>query len=217
MSPRTGAHGIDIRDDADVDTAVLAEYERTRRDLLRRGLAVGSTALAASSVPLLLHARNAFGQAMGDAQVVKAAIGLEQVAVFAYDAALKSGKLDAKTTQVAQLFKTHEQAHLDALTSALQSLAGGSPPTAPASARDNSLLRPLLKVRNQKEIALYAIELESVVVAAYHDAHRKLKDAHLLKTGAQIMADEGQHLVVLRTAVKRPPVPDAFEVGRARL
>ncbi len=216
-SQRTREQGIAIRDDADVDTSVLAEYERTRRDLLRRGFAVGSTALAASSVPLLLHARNAFGQAMGDAQVVKAAIGLEQVAVFAYDAALKSGKLDGKTTQVARLFKTHEEAHRDGLISALQSLGGGSPPTPPASLRANSLLRPLLKVRNQKEIALYTIELESVAVAAYHDANRKLKDARLLKTGAQIMANEGQHLVVLRTAVKRPPVPDAFEVGRARL
>ncbi len=216
-SPGAGEHGIAIRDDADVDTTVLAEYERTRRELLRRGLAVGSTALAASSVPLLLHVRNAFGQAMGDVQVVKAAIGLEQVAVFAYGAALGSGKLDAKTTQVARLFKSHEEAHRDALTSALQSLGGGSPPVAPASARASSLLRPLLKVRSQKDIALYAIELESVFVAAYHDAHRKLKDAHLLKTGAQIMANEGQHLVVLRTAVKRPPVPDAFEIGRARL
>ncbi len=208
-------HGIVVRDDADVDTAVIVEYERTRRDMLRGGLAVGSTVIAASTVPLLLRARNAFAQAMTDEQILKAAIHFEQVAVFAYEAALKSGKLDGKTTQVARLFKTHEEAHRDALTTALQGMGGGGVPPAPTSPRADPLLRPLLKVRSQKDIALYAIELEGVGVAAYHEAQRKLKDARLLKTGAQIMANEGQHLVVLRTAVKRPPVPDAFEVGKA--
>jgi hypothetical protein len=29
------------------------------------------------------------------------------------------------------------------------------------------------------------------------------------------MANEAQHLVVLRQAVKRPPVPNAFEIGAA--
>jgi hypothetical protein len=35
-----------------------------------------------------------------------------------------------------------------------------------------------------------------------------------LKTGAQIMADEGQHLVVLREALGRNPAPNAFETGQ---
>ena len=52
-----------------------------------------------------------------------------------------------------------------------------------------------------------------MAVAAYYDAHGKLKDPKLLATGAQIMANEGQHLAVLRPLVNQPPVPDAFETG----
>ena len=36
-----------------------------------------------------------------------------------------------------------------------------------------------------------------------------------LQTTAEIMANEGQHLVVLREALHRPPVPSAFEIGKA--
>jgi uncharacterized membrane protein len=68
--------------------------------------------------------------------------------------------------------------------------------------------------RSQADIANLAIELEMAAVAAYLDAQRKLIDAKLLQTGASIMANEAQHLVVLRQAVKRDPVPNAFETGK---
>jgi hypothetical protein len=51
-------------------------------------------------------------------------------------------------------------------------------------------------------------------VAAYHDAQAKLVEAKLLQTGASIAASEGQHLVVLRQAARRPPVPHALETGQ---
>jgi len=202
---------LHIRDDADVPTAVIASYERTRRDLVRRGLVTGGTVLAASSVPALLAARDAFADTPGDdAAILKAAIGLEEVAVFTYSAALRSGLLNASASAVAKLFRTHEEAHRDGLIQALSTFGEGqAPPPAPRGPRDNPLLAPLLGARSQRDVLLFAIDLESTAVAAYYDAQRKLTTASLLKTAAQIMGDEGQHLVVLRTAVgaRRHPRP----------
>jgi rubrerythrin len=92
---------------------------------------------------------------------------------------------------------------------------GGGPPPAPTRASESTLLRPLIKVKTQRDVLEYAIELETMAVGAYYDAHLKLRSAKLLSTGTQIMANEGQHLVVLRTALGRRPVPNAFENGKA--
>ncbi len=61
---------------------------------------------------------------------------------------------------------------------------------------------------------VFAVELETAAVGAYYDAHQRLEDAKLLQAGASIMANEGQHLVVLRQLLGRSPVPNAFETGK---
>jgi rubrerythrin len=200
--------------DGEADTAVVAAWEADRRDLVRRGIALGGAAVAASSIPFLWSARNAFAQADGDAAILEAAVGLEQVAVFAYDAAAKSGKL-GKATAVAELFRDQEQEHADGLITALESL-GGMAPAKPMSVADiDKVLPGLGKANTAKKILEFAIELETAALAAYYDAHQKLRDGALLQTGASIMANEGQHLVVLRTAAGKPAVPNALETGTA--
>jgi hypothetical protein len=52
------------------------------------------------------------------------------------------------------------------------------------------------------------------MVAAYYDAQARFVEAKLLQTAASIMGCEGQHLVVLRLAARRPPVPHGLESGR---
>lgn len=197
--------------DGAVDTAVIADFERSRRDLLRRGLAVGGVVLAASTIPALLRVRTAFAQAEGDEAILEGAIGLEQTAVLAYGTAVESGLLKGRARAAAKAFRADEQEHLDALSSALRGL-GARVPTGPVSAKD---VEGLSALKSQRDVLEFAVELETMGVAAYYDAHRKLKDARLLQTGASIMANEGQHLVVLRQALKRDPVPNAFETGKA--
>ncbi len=199
--------------DGDADTASVARFERDRRELLRRGLALGGGVLAASTVPLLVGARRAFAQADGDAAILESAIGLEQVAVFAYTAAIDSGLLGRPLARVARLFREHEREHAAALTGALRDL-GGTPPAPPKSVADvDKAVKGLRGLRSQADVVTFAIELETVAVAAYYDAHQKLTDAGLLQAGASIMASEGQHLVVLRQAARRDPVPRAFATG----
>jgi hypothetical protein len=179
----------------------------SRRDLARRA---GGAMLGAS---LVLHARSAFASTTSDADVIAGAVGLEQVAVFAYQAALDSKLLDAPTTQTARLLQSHEEAHRDNLLAVLRGL-GGTAPAPPTSPASNPLLAPLTKARSQTDIVTFAIGLETAIVAAYYDAAGKLQAAALLRTAAEIMGNEGQHLVVLRTALGRPPVPGAFETGK---
>ncbi|MCW3065579.1 MAG: putative exported protein [Solirubrobacterales bacterium] len=178
----------------------------SRRELLRRGA-------TASLVPLLLYVRTAFAEAQSDAGVIAGAVGLEEVAVFAYDAALKTRLLDGPTTQLLQRVKSHEEAHLGVLKAALQRLGGTAPP-APASPTASKLLAPLAKAKSQKDVLAFAIALETATVAAYYDAQGKLKSPELLRTSAEVMANEGQHLVVLRKALGRPQLPNAFETGK---
>lgn len=196
-------------DDGAADTPAIAELEKSRRDAMRLGLAAGGAVLGACTVPALLSVRNAFAAVDGDAAILSSAIALENTAVAAYEAAVKSKLLDPKVTAVAKLFQRHESEHVDALSAALKGL-GGSPPTA----TDAKLLAPLQRLRSQAALVQFAIELETMAVAAYYDANRKLRDTKLLQTGAQIMAAEGQHLVVLRQVLKRNPVPNPFETGK---
>jgi rubrerythrin len=196
--------------DGNVDTAVIVEYEASRRDAMRRGLALGGTLLAATSIPALLGARNAFAQAEGDEAIVERAIKLEQTAVVAYSTAARSGLLDPRLERAARLFRDQEQEHADALIAAIETLGGKAPPKP----------RPedvpgLGDVKSQTDVLNFAIEFETMAVAAYYEAHGQLEGGKLLQTAAQIMANEGQHLVVLRQALKKNPVPKAFETGRS--
>jgi len=199
--------------DGDADTAEIAAYERDRRALLRRGFALGGAAIAASSVPLLLTARDAFAKATGDAAILERAITLEQVAVVAYDTALGGDLLSPPALRSARRFRGHEQQHADTLKTALTDL-GGVPPAPPTGLADvDKVVKGLGDVKTQAEVVNVLIELELATVAAYHDAQAKLIEARLMQSFATIMANEGQHLVVLRTIVGAKPVPNAFETG----
>ena len=145
-----------------------------------------------------------------DAAILASAIRLENTAVAAYAAAVNSGVLTPQFRRTAALFGRQEAEHAAALTAALKGL-GGTPP----AGADAKLLAPLKRARSQRQVAQFAIELETMAVAAYHDASKKLQQARLLQTAAQIMSNEGQHLAVLRQALGRNPVPNAFETGKA--
>jgi len=197
--------------DGDCDTAEIADYEATRRDAMRRGLIAGGAVLAAGTVPMLLRVSNAFAQSDGDVGIIEGAVAIEQEAVAAYDFAFKSGVLSEPITQAARLFRDQEQEHANALTAALEDLGGEAPePPEPAD------VQGLTELRSEQDVLAFAIELENAGVMAYIDAMSTLQSPGLLKTGAQIMANEGQHLVVLRLAMGVSPaasVPSAFEAG----
>lgn len=189
------------------------EPERDRRELLRGGLGLGGAVVAASSIPLLLAVRNAFAADDDDTTLLQKAIKLEQVSVLAYDTILRGGLLSGRVEDLARTLRGHEQAHAQSLTTALTDL-GGTPPPAPSGVADvDAVVKGLGDVRTQADVLAFAIELEMAAIKAYYDAQAKLGEAKLLQSVASIMAAEGQHLVVLRQAARRPAVPTALETG----
>lgn len=197
--------------DGDADTAQVAAFERDRRELLRRGLGLGGAVVAASSIPLLLAVRDAFAATETDATLLDRAITLERVSILAYDKVIAAGLLADK--QLAPLLRAQERRHEAALTKALTDL-GGTPPPGPVGPADvDKVVKGLDAVRTQAQALDFLIALETAVVASYYDAQAKFIEARLLQSGASIMANEGQHLVLLRQAAGRPPVPNALETG----
>src|SRR3954447_14703859 len=143
--------------DGDVDTAVVADYERSRREMVRRGMLAAGGVLTDTSLPILLGVRDAFAQGNDDQSVVTFAIEREQVAAEAYQ------RLQGPLGGVARLFRNHERQHEQALTLALRQM-GGSPPSANVEARLAGL-----PTGNRRAAARFAIELEQNAIRAYED------------------------------------------------
>lgn len=207
------ASRVVIADGGSASTAEVAEFERDRRELLRRGFRLGGAAIAVASIPLLWSVRNAFAVDDEDGAVLATAINLERATVLAYDSVIGGGLLTAAVRGVVRGFRAHEQEHAETWVTALTDL-GGIPPAPKGVAAVDDVAEGLSAVRSQADVLSFLIELETAAVAAYYDAHRKLGEARLLQTGASIMANEGQHLVVLRRTAGKNAIPNAFETGK---
>jgi rubrerythrin len=144
-----------------------------------------------------------------EARVLESAVAREDTAVVVYDTTAKSGLLEGRAARTARLFRDQAEEHADKLATELRALGG----EAPASPQPNDV-RGLSELRRAADVASFAIGLESEAVRAYRHAVGRLEDPRLLVTCAQIMANRGQHLAVLRPLLGKPPVPDAFELGR---
>jgi rubrerythrin len=186
---------------------------RSRRDLVRRGVLSGGIAAAAAAAPALLRADGAAAQADGDARILEGAIRLEQTAVYAYGLAYDSGKLQPLIARKLRRIRNQQRDHVSTLITALEHL-GVAPPAKPTHVGQVKGLAEAL-AGGQKGILEFAVALEEMSVAAYYRAAPRLEDAKLLQISATIMANEGQHLVILRRALGKDPVPNAFETGRA--
>jgi rubrerythrin len=174
----------------------------TRREL--------AAVAAVGALPLLVDAHGAFAAAGSEVQVLRAAVDLEQRAVFAYGAA--APRLSGDDARLARRFQGQEEQHAAALSQALRN-RGGHPPPPPRRAREVPGLTRALS-GGRPAILRYAVALEETAVAAYHDAARNFRDPRLLALVARIIGNEGQHLAVLREALGRDPVPSASEGSR---
>jgi rubrerythrin len=175
--------------------------------------ALGAAAVASAGA-LVFGARTAMAAGTGDEQTLLGAVQLEQAAVATYKAGIASGALNAATTKTFTTFAAQEQAHLDAVSKLLQSL-GGVVPQPPAADQVKVGGRSPADLRSQADWVGFANDLEHQTIAGYYAAQGTLKRAEYLQVTASIMANEGQHLAILREAMNRPPVPNAFETGKA--
>ena len=182
---------------------------RTRRAAIRDGLVVAGGAVAAAAGPPLYGAGSALAKAEDASALLTRAIELEQTSVVTYRTLAGGDLLEAEVRRAAELFADQEQLHVDALVDALEE-RGGTRPEPPKAAR----VEGLDGLDSQADALEFAIELENKTVVVYDRIAAELDEADLVKTAAQIVGNEAQHLVVLRQQLGEDPVPDAFEAGK---
>jgi rubrerythrin len=193
----------------------VIEQEATRREAVRRGLLAGGAIASAAVVPAAFRSSRAFGQAdtstaSGDTGIIEGAVGIEQTAVVVYRTIAARGLL-GPATPVAELFAKQEQEHADALIAALKGL-GGTPPAKPLPTD----IPGFTEVQSGPEALAFAVSIENQELAHYIEGVKKLEDPNLMKAVAQIVGNEGQHLVVLRQALSTDPMPVSLPTGEEK-
>jgi hypothetical protein len=149
----------------------------------RRQLVLGAAAGAA-----LGPAAAARAAAPSDVDTLTALVGLEQELSLVY------GTLDSSRVPARQ-FRAQTREHVRGFSIALRN-RGGRPP-AP-------------KARVGRATVQQALALEERALSAYAGAAAGFHDGRLLPALGAAMANHGQHVVVLRQALRRDPLPAAF-------
>lgn len=180
----------------------------------RRAFVAGAALAVVAGRPAVARA-----ELREEARIIESALRLEQTAVHAYDAVVRGGAVDEPLALRLGALRDHEQAHADALAAALEALGGRRPP-APADDRqaDEALAElgipfGIEGARDATTALELLLALELRQVEHYTRAVGELEDVRLIQTAASVVAAEGQHLVVIREALRRASIPTPLEPG----
>lgn len=152
----------------------------------------------------------------GDLSALATNASLENLAVFAYGAALMDApkgkfgpKVPAAVAEFAKHAKEQHQAHADAFNAALKN-AGGQPFTKPDPALAGPITEMYGKVKDLAGLATLALTLENTAAATYTKQMGELTSADGIAAVATIAPVERQHAAVLSYILGEYPVPDTF-------
>jgi rubrerythrin len=204
---------------------------RTRREALRiAALGAGAVAGAGLLRPLPARAQSTVDENLRD--FLAPAIALEQIAVFAYDAALDARGAGEADTRTFERFRDQEQAHADALRQALDSI-GFDAPDPPESADDAGVFEDVDGIDDARARQLadtlaevgdlqtvedflgYLADLEQQEIGVYADAAPTLDSEDLATTSAEIAANQAQHLIVLGALSRQQPANTLRQIDAA--
>lgn len=151
-----------------------------------------------------------------DASALRANASLENLAVFAYGAALdaapsgKFGKsVPAAVAEFATQAKKQHQDHADAFNAALTG-AGGTAYTEPNPALAGPVTEMFGKVDSVPKLAMLALTLENTAAATYVKQMGELTSPAALSAVATIAPVERQHAAILSFVLGEYPIPDTF-------
>jgi rubrerythrin len=202
---------------------------QSRREALRRA-ALGAAALAAAG---LLRPGRAAAQAANTDDLrdfLAEAIGLEQIAALAYAIAAGANDVSGDLKATLELFRDQEQAHANALRSAIDEI-GFDPPEPPDSPADTAvfdgvdgidsataahlsdLLGGLAGLTKRDELLGYLAKLEGEQLGYYLGAGPGVDSEDLSTTSAEICGCQAQHLYELQRQLGDNPA-DALVAAR---
>ena len=157
----------------------------------------------------------------GDLKLVAVATALENLAVSAYEGALKkagAGELGAVPPAVATFVQTAMKQHADHAQawSTVLSRAGKPPISdAPLSITQDQMAK-LAAVKSVPDMAKFALDLENVAAQTYTFAVANVSDPSAIMTAATIQPVETMHAAILNFILGEYPIPDTvIGIGNA--
>jgi hypothetical protein len=176
-----------------------------RRALLV-GLAIGACAVALVACGGGADTASSESERAADAEVLNEILARQTAAVAAYDQSLHA--LGGHSLALARVFRVQEQEHVDAILKALRALGEAAEP--PAETIEATGLK------TEADYLRFLYELESATIEAELSAIAKLTSPSPRSMLATTVANQAQHLVLLRRSLgvkSVETVPRAFEDG----
>jgi Ferritin-like domain len=179
----------------------------SRRGLLRAagaGLTAAIVAGCGGKQTLKSEVHNSRPILDTDVNVLNQLLNLEYMAIAAYTAG--TPLLSPATVKAGQLFLNDELFHAGALAGWIK--AAGGMPIEPAPSYD------LGHPRTSRQVLQVLHEIENAQITAYLAALPRLAPSMVQQSVAAIVANDAQHVAVVRAALGQPAVPSAFVTGR---
>ena len=191
----------------DADGAEREAYDTlprsTRMGLLQRGLVAGGTlavgGIVIGGLPKLVTAAPSPSQ---DVKILNFALTLEYLEAEFYTQAVAGGALSGELLKFAKVVKSHENAHVAFLKSALGAKAVKKPTFDFKGTTDDPA-----------KFQATAIVLEDTGVAAYNGQGPNLTKK-TLGAAASVVSVEARHAAWIRDIAKKSPAPAAFDASK---
>lgn len=151
----------------------------------------------------------------GDLKVVAVATALENLAVTAYEGALKkvgTGELGAVPPAVTAFIQAAMKQHSDHAQAWNSVLSAAGKPTlsdAPLSVTQDQVAM-LAAAKSVPDVAKLALNLENLAAQTYTFATANVSDARGIMTAATIQPVEAMHAAILNFLIGEYPIPDTF-------
>lgn len=146
-----------------------------------------------------------------DVEIIQGALAGEHAGIAAYRLAGGSGLLVPDTLKVASLFKSHHEAHRDALAKLISDI--GATPVEPKSDDDYISTLKLGTQKSQADILSLATTLERGAASGYISQISSIRDSGLAQLFAQISADEVTHWTTLNSVTGGSLPVEPFQFG----
>jgi Ferritin-like domain len=179
----------------------------SRRGLLRAagaGLAGLIAAAGCGTQSLRAQVHNAQPVLHTDVDLLNHLLDLEHWAIAAYTAGIPL--LAPSLNQAGQLFLNDELSHAGSLAGLVK--AAGGKPVKPAPSY------PLGHPRTSDDVLRLLHKVENAQLSAYLDAITRLEPSSVKQSVASILANDAQHVAVVRAGLGQPAVPSGFVAGR---
>jgi bacterioferritin (cytochrome b1) len=188
------------------DEASEGEQPSSRRSLLlAAGAGVAGAVLAGcGNQSLRAQVHNSKPVLNTDVDILNRLLHLEHVAIAAYTAG--TPLLSTSMAKAGALFLNDELSHAGDLAGLIRET--GAKPNKPAPSY--ALGHP----RNTEEVLMLFHAVEKAQIAAYLNAITRLEPGVVKQQVASILANDAQHVAVVRAALGRPAIPSAFVTGR---